>query len=230
MNPSIPPLVPDDEPTIVPSRLRSAPTAQGMIVPFVTVAHRDRSKPVWGQLDGSRLRAALVEQLCQICGEPLDDPVVVFVRPADYLRGIAVEPATHRECGTYSTQTCPMLAARTHRYNPVPRDRFTRCEDPACHCRYWARGEPEPSETPREGQPAEAWYEVEIALADYRIIDDPDTRRSPAGVGIDLRHPTFRTIRRIRDSAPGTADHQPADLLATLIAVRELFGDGGLFH
>ncbi|MFD4407722.1 hypothetical protein ACFWPH_33655 [Nocardia sp. NPDC058499] len=230
MTPSVNPSDASAEgPDLIPHRLASAPTAQGMVVPFVTLAHRDRSRPVWGQLDATRLRAALVERLCQICGDPLDDPVVVYVRPADFLRGIAVEPATHRACGAYSTRACPMLAGRIHRYNPVTRDRFARCQDPACTCRYWTRGEPEPAETPREGQPADAWYEVEIALADYRLADDPDTARSSAGVGIDLRHPTFRRIRRIRDAAPGTDDRQPVDPLAMLMVVRELFRDGGPF-
>ncbi|WP_416566137.1 hypothetical protein [Nocardia testacea] len=200
-----------------------------MVVPYVTVAHCDRSRPVWGQLDRARLLTALLDRLCQICGGPLEDPVVLYLRPADYLRGIAVEPATHRECGTYSTAVCPMLAGRTHRYNPVARDRITRCDDPACGCRYWSRSEPDPGETPRDGQPAEAWYEIEIGLADYRLVDDPGTDRTPAGVGIDLRHPTFRRIRRVRDAAPGTADRQPADLLATLVALRTLFGDGDAF-
>lgn len=222
------PSQPTDGPDSIPERLAAAPTAQGMVVPYVTVAHRDRSRPVWGQLDRTRLLTALADRLCQIRGDPLEDPAVLYLRPADYLRGIAVEPATHRDCGIYSTRACPMLAGRTHRYNPVTHDRLTRCDDPACDCRHWIRGEPDPGDTPREGQPAEAWYEVEIELADYRIITDPDTDRTPAGVGIDLRHPSFRSIRRIRDAAPGTADRQPADLLATLVALKALFGDGSV--
>lgn len=30
----------------VPVRLADAPSAQGMVVPFVTLTHRDRSRPV----------------------------------------------------------------------------------------------------------------------------------------------------------------------------------------
>lgn len=211
----------------VPERLAAAPTAQGMVVPYITVAHRDRSRPVWGQIDPARLLTALVDRLCQICGQPLEDPVVLHLRPADYLRGITPEPATHRECSTYSTRVCPMLAGRTHRYNPVTRDQFTRCDDPACGCRSWVRSEPDPNHTPREGQPAEAWYRVEIGLADYRIITDPGNDHQPSIVGIELRDLRFRSIHPVRDPAPGTADRQPVDLLAALIAVRTLFGEGG---
>lgn len=106
------PSQPTDGPDSIPERLASAPTAQGMVVPYVTVAHRDRSRPVWGQLDRTRLLTALVDRLCQICGDPLEDPAVLYLRPADYLRGIAVEPATHRDCGGYSTRVCPMLVTR----------------------------------------------------------------------------------------------------------------------
>src|SRR5690606_28765449 len=98
--------------TPIPIRLVGAPTAQGMVVPFVTLAHRDRSRPVWGKLDPTRLREVLQHKLCQICGEPLTDPVVLYLRPADYLRGIAVEPGLHPECGLYSRQVCPMLVSR----------------------------------------------------------------------------------------------------------------------
>jgi hypothetical protein len=122
-----------------------------------------------------------------------------------------------------------MLAGRIHRYNPVARDRFTRCDDPACNCRYWVRGEPDPKQSPREGEPAEAWYQVEIELADYRVVTDPGTDQQPPTVGIDLRDLHFRSIVRVRDAAPGTADRQPVDLLAPLMALRALFGEGGQF-
>ncbi|MEU1527105.1 hypothetical protein ABZ413_33445 [Nocardia rhamnosiphila] len=218
-----------DGPGDVPERLASAPIAQGMVVPYITVAHRNRTRPVWGQLDPARLLTALVDRLCQICGQPLEDPVVLYLRPADYLRGIAAEPAAHHACGDYSTRVCPMLAGRTHRYNRVTRDQFTRCDDPICGCRSWVRSEPVPKHTPREGQPAEAWYRVEIGLADYRIVTDPGNDHQPAIVGIDLRDLRFRSIHQVRDAAPGTGDRQPVDLLATLIAVRALFGEGGAF-
>ncbi|WP_157120571.1 hypothetical protein [Nocardia fusca] len=212
----------------VPERLAGSPTAQGMAVPYITVAHRDRSRPVWGQLDPARLLTALVDRLCQICGQPLEDPAVLHLRPADYLRGITPEPATHQDCGAYSTRMCPMLAGQMQRYNPVVRDEFTRCDDPACGCRTWGRSEPDPNHTPREGQPAEAWYRVEIGLSDYRIITDPGNDHQPSIVGIDLRDLRFRSLHRIRDAAPGTGDRQPVDLLATLIVVRTLFGEGGV--
>ncbi|MET8779085.1 hypothetical protein ABZV58_29125 [Nocardia sp. NPDC004654] len=96
----------------IPIRLAAAPSAHGMVVPFVTLAHRDRTRPVWGKLDPTRLRDTLYRKLCQICGDPLTDRVVLYIRPSDYLRGIAVEPGLHPECGLYSKQACPMLFSR----------------------------------------------------------------------------------------------------------------------
>lgn len=207
----------------VPARLQSAPTAQGMVVPHVTLAHRDRRRPVWGQLDQARLLDVLSHNLCQVCGQPLTDPVMLFLRPADYLFGIAVEPGLHPECGRYSTQACPMLAGRTDRYNPVRRDTYRACDDPHCHCTRWRFSMPDPREAQREGRPAEAWYQATISLDDYHIVSEPGTDTTPPTVGIDLRHPHFHDLNRLRSAAPGSDDQQPNDLLAVLATLRTLF-------
>jgi hypothetical protein len=162
------------------ARLAGAPTAQGLVVPHITLAHRDRSRPVWRKLDPAILLETLRYRLCQICGQRLHDRVVLYLRPSDYLRGIAVEPGVHPECGYYSRRACPMLAGRVDRYNPTPHDRFTRCHDPACGCARWTVADRDPREAPREGQPAETWYEAWIPLADYVIVSDP---------GNDTTHP-----------------------------------------
>ncbi|WP_433521550.1 hypothetical protein ACQPZ2_30135 [Nocardia pseudovaccinii] len=109
----------------VPMRLMHAPTSHGLVVPFITLAHRDRSQPIWGALDPVRRLHAFTRKLCQVCGDPLQiygepfgDRVVLYLRPSDYLRGIAVEPGAHPECGHYSQRACPMLHGRSSRYNP----------------------------------------------------------------------------------------------------------------
>lgn len=149
------------------------------------------------------------------CEPGVDDP------PADYLRGVAVEPGLHPECSWYSRQACVMLAGTMQRYNPTGNNPLTRCGDPLCRCRYWA-----PSEDPapgREGKPAEAWYEAWTRSKDYRIITVPADESGPEATGIALRGVPIRRLRKVRDPAPGSDDTQPMDLLAASIAARTLW-------
>ncbi|WP_194817999.1 cell envelope biogenesis protein OmpA [Nocardia sp. XZ_19_385] len=196
-----------------------------MVVPFITLAHTDRTRPIWGKLDPARVQPAFEDKLCQICGERLSDPFVVYIRPDDFQRGLAVEAGLHPECGLYSKQACPMLVGAMARYNPNPLKHFRHCADPACGCGRWSVPEPDPREGDREGTPADTWYEAWISLADYRIVNDPGNERYAPAVGISLRPPTrIRRLRKIRDAAPNTEIDQPADLLAAVNAVRKLFG------
>lgn len=211
----------------VPVRLTHAPTSQGLVVPYVTLAHRARTQPVWGKLDPVRLREILARKLCQICGQLLGDRVVLYLRPSDYLRGVAVEPGVHPECGAYTRRACPMLSGRTHRYNPVTGAHLSRCDDPDCGCAQWAVVERDPREAPREGQPAEAWYEAWLPLSDYTIVSDPGNDTTPPAVGVDIRAARLLKVRKIRDAAPTDAGDQPVDLLAALIVSRKIFGSGG---
>ncbi|WP_327097159.1 hypothetical protein OIE68_46115 [Nocardia vinacea] len=219
----ITPTEPDRAPAL--AYLAGAPTAQGMVVPHITLAHRDRSRPVWGKLDPAILSETFRDRLCQICGQRLYDRVVIYIRPVDYLRGLAVEPGVHPQCGYYSRRVCPMLAGRTHRYNPNPGERFSRCDDPACRCAVWTVPERDPREPAREGQPAEAWYEAWMPLSDYIIVSDPGDDTTPPAIGVDLRNARLLKVRKIRDAAPNP--DQPTDLLAALILGRALFGDPG---
>ncbi|MFI9410127.1 hypothetical protein [Nocardia gamkensis] len=221
------PVIPARPP--IPARLAHAPLAQGLVVPHITLAHRDRTRPVWGKLDQHRLRETLSRKLCQICGQPLEDRVVLYIRPADHLRGIAPEPGVHPECGHYSRQACPMLAGRQTRYNPHPPEKFTPCEDPDCPCLRWQANERDPREAPREGQPADAWYEVWIPISDYTVVHDPGTDTTPPGIGVNLRGVTLLKIRKVRDAA-AAADGPPLpiDLLPSYAAFAKLFGLKGI--
>ncbi|MFF0533584.1 hypothetical protein ACFYT3_35110 [Nocardia amikacinitolerans] len=106
-------------------------------------------------------------------------------------------------------------------------DKFTRCDDPACGCRYWTPAEPGPRDGRREGQPAEAWYKAWLHLRDYVIVTDPGNDTVAPAVAIDLRPSTrILRLRKVRDAAPGSEESQPVDLLAAFIAIRAFFGAG----
>ncbi|MFI9504194.1 hypothetical protein [Nocardia sp. NPDC052566] len=217
----------------VPTRLAHAPVSNGMVVPFITLAHRDRTHTVWGALDPVRHLDIFTHRLCQICGEslavngePFGDRVVLYLRPSDHLRGIAVEPGVHPECGLYARRACPMLDGRSNRYNPIPaRQRLTRCEDPACTCSLWPTTPSVTNAPEREGSPAEAWYEAWLDLSDYVVIPVISADNDIRTLGVDIRNATLLKVRKIRAAAPSDDGDQPMDLLAALVAARELFGN-----
>ncbi|MGW4369162.1 hypothetical protein ACWEKT_26305 [Nocardia takedensis] len=207
----------------VPDRLAAAPRARGLVVPHITLTHRDRTRPVWGMLDPARTRWVLWGRRCQICGDPLTDPVVVLLRSMDYQRRLAVEPGIHPECAHYSRRACPMLEGRQHHYHANPAVRFARCGDPACDCRAWRPREPDPRDAVRDGLPAEAWYEAWLRLEDYRVVEDPGSATRAPALGVDLSGVRFLRLRKIRDAAPTGVDRGP-EALDLLIAAKSLFG------
>lgn len=220
------PHAPTSRPTVaerVPilARLAHAPVSAGLVVPYITLAHRDRTRPVWGNIDPHRLGEVLHHKKCQVCGERLYDTLVLMIRPSDYLRGVAVEPGLHPECAWYSRRACVMLAGYVDRYNPVGNTPLNLCGDPLCRCQYWA---PADNTAPgREGKPAEAWYEAWIRLDDYDVFTVPADESGPAATGIALRGVPFLRLRKLRDPAPNSGDSQPVDLLAAFIATRKLW-------
>lgn len=206
----------------IPARLAHAPTSAGLVIPYITVTHRDRTRPVWGRIDADRVQQVLHDRLCQICGQHLAGPAVVMIRSSDYLRGVAVEPACHPECAHYSRQACVLLSGRTDRFNPTGAATPPRCADPDCHCRFWS---PQPAEhgALRQGAPTEAWYEVWIRLEDYQVLTVPADDRSPQLTGITLRDIPFRRLRKVRDAAPGAEEQLPLDILDLLVATRRMW-------
>ncbi len=76
----------------VPARLHDAPTANGLIIPYITLRHRGDRLPIWGEADPRRMAVAFRDCLCQICGQPHDEQFIVFIRPQDYLLGLAPMP------------------------------------------------------------------------------------------------------------------------------------------
>ncbi|MEV6361360.1 hypothetical protein [Nocardia asteroides] len=181
---------------------------------------------MWGRIDPARLGEVLHYKRCQVCGEALDETLVLMIRPSDFLRGVAVEPGLHPECSWYSRRACVMLAGVVHRYNPAGSTPLTRCSDPLCRCRFWT---PEEDAFPgRAGKPAEAWYEAWIRREDYHVFTAAADESGPAATGIALRHVPFLRLRKVRDPAPDSGDTQPMDLLAAIIASRRLWRDAGL--
>ncbi|WP_170112193.1 hypothetical protein [Nocardia fluminea] len=200
-----------------------SPVSAGLVVPYITLAHRDRTRPIWGRIDARRLGEVLDNKRCQVCGEPLDATLVLMIRPSDYLRGVAVEPGLHPECAWYSRRACVMLAGHVDRYNPAGGSPLTQCWDPLCHCRFWASVEDNDATPGREGKPAEAWYQAWLKLEDYRIFTVPADESGPAATGIALHRVPLLRLRKARDPAPDGTNTEWMDILAKIVAARKLW-------
>ncbi|WP_051030235.1 hypothetical protein [Nocardia takedensis] len=159
--------------------------------------------------------------MCQICADPLTDPVVVFVRPLDYLHGYAAEPGCHPECAHYSTRGCPMLNGTQHHHAANTAARYTRCADPDCACRFWI---PQ-TDSARQGRPADAWYQMWLRRTAYRVVADPHPDPDldqPPEPRVLIRGVPYLKLRKVRDGA-GTDSGRP-DPLELMLALRAATG------
>lgn len=199
----------------IPASLHQAPTANGMVVPFVTLTHRDGSGVRWGQLDPARVDVVLSNDLCQLCGKDLDTDnpaahVVVVARTTDLLFGMTSEPGMHPVCASYTTRACPMLNGHLSTYRSQPQT-AAPCGDSLCQCRSWAV----PSDAgsgARSGQPAPSWYAFWLAANAYEVVSKP----APNGSGT-VRGPKldWRAIVKAREVRAGSSE-EAADAVTIL--------------
>jgi len=59
--------------------------------------------------DPDKLRLAVAEHRCWICGEKLGKHMVFVIGPVSALNGTHLEPPSHRECALYALRNCPFL-------------------------------------------------------------------------------------------------------------------------
>ncbi|MFI6909755.1 hypothetical protein ACIBKY_51430 [Nonomuraea sp. NPDC050394] len=194
--------------TPIPRQLRHLPHWNGLLIPAITIRHRDNT-PILGEVDFDKVATFLRAGLCQLCGEPLGKPTntaVAMVRPADMMRGWINEPAQHRWCADYSRQSCPMLAGRLDRYRQTPRS-ARRCGDPLCLCDGWTADNVDG--VIRSGQAADPWYAVSFPASSYRLAY---TARGELR-GVLLKHLKQPKIELVTRGNPG------ADDLALIVAL-----------
>jgi len=97
----------------LPKRMRAlAKDHRGYPVPFIVLRDLD-GKPHFVANDGERIRRALRENRCAICGSRLErlrwwvgGPLSAF-----HPDGAYIDTALHHACMTYALQVCPYLAA-----------------------------------------------------------------------------------------------------------------------
>lgn len=148
----------------IPVHLASFATMGGMVVPYITLRHRNGVAAL-GLVDYSRMVRCFEERRCGVCAEPVTNRMVFLMRPLDLIRGRSAEPGLCPPCTAYTTTACPMVAGRIAHYR---RSRPTfinrRCDDPECECSQWV-STPEPN---RYGANAEQWFA--LWTTEYRLV------------------------------------------------------------
>jgi hypothetical protein len=161
----------------IPARLAGRPTTPaGLVIPWISVVLADGTA-VLGNLHATRADQALLNKLCQICGQPLDQPIVLFASESSHARGQTSEPGMHPECAAYSAKACPMVnGAMTRYHGGTGRVAGKPCSEPGCDCDGWIDTAPGPN----RGRPAEPWFAIWVR--DYAIGIDRATKRPNAAI------------------------------------------------
>jgi hypothetical protein len=195
-------------------RCAGRPLSGGLVVPWITLEHNGHA--VFGGLDHRRWHAAMIQGLCQICGQTLTELSWLVVRPRDVDAGYTPEPAMHPECFRYSVGGCPMLNGQMSHYRTTPlapnHPAARPCTNPGCGCR--EAFTPGPDTDARSAAPAEDWDGWMIRSQQYQPYLDTGQVR---GVDLSLTPVKVRPVRRVPAPLPDEA-------LEALTAIAKLFG------
>jgi len=92
----------------LPRRIADLPVdARGYPVPWF-VEWID-GVPEFRIMDGRKLRRAVSERLCWVCGQPLGSFLAFTIGPMCAVNRVSAEPPSHRECSIFSARACPFL-------------------------------------------------------------------------------------------------------------------------
>jgi hypothetical protein len=143
--------------TPIPARLAHRPTQGGLVVPWIAVQLADGTHD-FAACVGRQVNLAMLDQLCQVCGDPIPPPIVFFAA-ADQLDDMLLDaPPLHPECAAYSAQACPMVAGHLATYRRHASRASTNrqpCAEPGCDCGGWVA-----TEERERGATALAWSAV----------------------------------------------------------------------
>jgi hypothetical protein len=67
-------------------------------------------KPDFRCMDGAKLRAAVKQRLCWVCGQPLGRWLAFPIGPMCSITRTISEPPSHRDCAEWSIRNCPFLS------------------------------------------------------------------------------------------------------------------------
>lgn len=157
----------------IPARLAARPVVGGLAHPWVNVRLADGGVD-YRSPHHARVHQAWVDRLCQACGDPHGDRMVLLCGP-DQLAALTFDEAPlHPECAHYASGACPMVAGRMPTYADRARvsegPRGKTCFEPGCDCDGWV---PTPGFAGTEGgEPAHPWFAVWVT--GYTVAVTPE--------------------------------------------------------
>jgi hypothetical protein len=92
---------------MIDPRIARLPSHGGWRVPYF--ASWIDGRPEFRVVDPAKIRRALKEHLCWICGQPLGRTVAFAIGPMCTVNRLSAEPPQHRDCAIYAATTCPFL-------------------------------------------------------------------------------------------------------------------------
>lgn len=166
-------------PPPIPIHLAGFPTVGELVVPFITLRHRN-GKAALGLVDGDRLEQCLRQRRCGVCGQVMESRMVFLMRPFDLARKCSVEPGLCPPCAAYTQVACPMVSGHMAHYRESVSSFVSRhCDDSDCMCTAWS---PPERSSSRFGAPAEPWYALWTIR--YHLIRDSDERLAAGFAGV----------------------------------------------
>jgi hypothetical protein len=176
-------------PPSIPVHLMQFPTIGGLVVPFVTLQHRN-GQAALGLVDASRVESCLREYRCGVCGQVIYGRMVFLMREIDLARKRSSEPALCPPCAAYTQNACPMVGGyMAHYRREIAPFVLKQCHDDQCLCRLWAVPD---ASSARLGALAEQWYA--LWTLHYFLVRDSGDRL--AADFTELRVLKLREIRR----------------------------------
>lgn len=92
-----------------PDRLKRRPHHGPFPIPYVTYVEAS-GRPDFRIHDNSKRLRIARRNLCQLCGETLEDRMVFIGHEGSIERGTFGEPPMHEDCAEYAWEVCPWLA------------------------------------------------------------------------------------------------------------------------
>jgi hypothetical protein len=147
----------------IPASCSHRPVIGGLVAPIVNVRLADGGVDFRSPHHETYARC-WTDGLCQVCGNRLSRPAILFGGPNQLRSGHFDEPPLCPPCALYASQACPMVAGRQPYYADRQRvsegHRGKVCADPGCGCGGWTPTDP--GQGDHGGDPAHPWYAVYI--------------------------------------------------------------------
>jgi hypothetical protein len=182
----------------IPIHLADFPTVGGLVVPYITLRHRNGAAAL-GLVDYKRMVRCFEEHRCGVCGEVVEGRMVFLMRFLDLIRGRSAEPGLCPPCASYTMAACPMVGGRMAHYRQsVSPFLDRRCGDPECECTQWT-STPQPQ---RYGHSAEQWFALWTVA--YRLVRDNHGRLEADFMGMQVLR-----VREVRTHISAGEETEP---------------------